>query len=44
MASSLFLDVEYLFLVGSGILLAMVVQQLVVILVFTGGDECIALG
>ena len=35
MASSLFLDVEYLFLVGSGILLAMVVQQLVVILVFS---------
>ena len=34
-ASSLSLDVEYLFLAGSGILLAMVVQQLVVILVFS---------
>ena len=33
-ASSLSLDVEYHFLVGSGILLAMVVQQLV-ILVFS---------
>ena len=31
MASSLSLDVEYLFLVGSGVLLAMVVQQLVIL-------------
>ena len=33
--SPLPLDVEYLFLVGSNILLSMIVQQLVVILVFS---------
>lgn len=38
-ASSVFLDVGYLFLVGFSILLSMVVQQLVAILVLTGGDE-----
>ena len=35
MAPSLPLDVEYLFLVDSGILLSMIVQQLVVILVLS---------
>ena len=35
MASSLSLDVRYHFLIGSGILLSMVVQQLIVILMLS---------